>query len=339
MDLSRLHSDPYIDDQKPLAIDRQRIIHAAAFRRLQYKTQVFVARHGDHFRSRLTHTLEVASLARRLATRLGFNADLAEAVALAHDLGHPPFGHAGERALDECLRRHGLGFEHNDHTLRVVTELEHPYPEFRGLNLTAAVLDCLRTHQTEYDRADRAASGVVQPEGRIADLADKFAYVSHDLQDGLYAGLLEVGELQALELWRECAPILDTPERGELFRNLRPTIERIQGRLIADAAAASAAGEPRISDAAREQLKELNALLNKRVYRHHQVVRMDEKARRIVGAIFEAYVKHPGVMPERYSRRVERDGAARVAADYVAGMTDRFCQDEHARLFDARMEW
>jgi dGTPase len=339
MDCSRLHPDPYLDDQTPLAIDRQRIIHAAAFRRLQYKTQVFVARHGDHFRSRLTHTLEVATLARRLAARLNLNADLAEAVALAHDLGHPPFGHAGERALDECMRGHGLRFEHNEHTLRVVTELEHPYPDFHGLNLTAAVRACLHAHHTEYDRPAGAACAEDAPaEGRVADLADEFAYVTHDLQDGLHAGLLEAGELQALELWRECAPAVDAPGRGELLRHLRPTIERIQTRLIADAAASSAPGRPEISAAARRQLQELNALLRERVYKHHHVVRMDEKARRIVRAVFAAYVENPALMPQRYARRVERDGAPRVAADYAAGMTDRFCQDEHARLFDARMD-
>jgi dGTPase len=175
-----------------LVVDRQRVVHSAAFRRLQHKTQVFVAPDTDHFRTRLTHTLEVAHLARCMAERLGLVPDLAEVVALAHDLGHPPFGHAGERALRACLRDHG-GFEHNQHTLRIVEELEHPYPEFRGLNLTHAVRECLAKHATPYDQPGEHPlrdGRPPPPEGLVVDLADRLTYALHDLQDGLYAGLV-----------------------------------------------------------------------------------------------------------------------------------------------------
>jgi len=330
MSFSREHQDPYLDDQHPLAIDRQRVIHSAAFRRLQYKTQVFVARREDHFRTRLTHTLEVASMARRIAGRLELDPELAEVVALAHDLGHPPFGHAGERALDECMRARGGRFEHNQHTLRVVTELEHPYPDFRGLNLTAAVLRGLRTHQTKYDRPDVEDADAGSPEGRAADLADEFAYVSHDLQDGVFAGLLEPVRLSETALWRDCYAGAAT--RDDVLRNLRPTIERIQATLIADVANASSPERIRLSEKGRARLDELDALLFEGVYRHEQVVSMDEQAERIVREVFQAYVRRPSLMPGRFAERVDREGATGVSTDYVAGMTDRFCRDEHARL-------
>ena len=340
-DLTREHPDPYAGDLPPLVVDRQRIIQSSAFRRLQYKTQVFVARRGDHFRSRLTHTLEVANFARLIASELGLCADLAEVVALAHDLGHPPFGHAGERALHKCLGAHGGRFEHNEQTHRLVTYLEHPYPEFRGLNLTAAVRQCVRTHGTRYDRPETADAEPQPPEGQVVGQADQLAYTLHDLQDGLYAGLLDPQLLADVELWSASYAGTDSLRREDLLRHLRPTVERIQHVLIADLKVQherSPDAPIELSEPMQRKLDMLAAVLHDHVYRHRDVIRMDDKARRIVSAVFEQYVEQPQLMPERFAQRVGRDGAARVAADYIAGMTDRFCQDEHARLFDPRME-
>ena len=343
----REHEDSYAAGLPPLRVDRNRIVHSSAFRRLQYKTQVFVARFGDHFRSRLTHTLEVASLARDIAGALGLDADLAEVVALAHDLGHPPFGHAGERALHAALREHGERFEHNEQTLRVVTYLEHPYPEFRGLNLTAAVRACLQSHRTAFDHP---GGGVVAAplENEVVNFADQFAYTLHDLQDGLYAGLVPPEDLRDVCLWREAYRGPAPPKREDCLRHLRPTVERMETLLIEDLrttfqargedGASPARPTVAMSDRGGQRLEELGALLSERVYKDSRVIRMDDKAARIVRAIFEAYVKKPQLMPPRFAARVAQDGVARVAADYIAGMTDRFCQDEHARLFDPRMD-
>ncbi|MFQ5805681.1 MAG: dGTP triphosphohydrolase [Phycisphaerae bacterium] len=356
LDFSREHEDPHAAGQPPLAVDRQRVIHSSAFRRLQYKTQVFVARHGDHFRSRLTHTLEVASLARTIAEALGLKADLAEVVALAHDLGHPPFGHAGERALHKCMKKRGQRFEHNEQTLRVVSYLEHPYPEFRGLNLTAAVGACLRTHRTAYDRPDAAGREPAPLEGQVVAQADQLAYVLHDLQDGLYAELLEPARLMDIELWRTTYSGPETPTRSACLRHLRPTVERMLAVLIDDlktsfdqrqAESSVESTEPtrggertlvERSAAGQHRLDELGELLHASVYKDRQVVRMDDKATRIVQEVFDAYVNKPQLLPRRFAERVPKDGKVRVVADYVAGMTDRFCQDEHARLFDPTMD-
>lgn len=421
LDFSREHADPLADALPPLVLDRQRVIHAAAFRRLQYKTQVFVSSMADedHYRTRLTHTLEVAQLARCIADALGLCADLAEVVALAHDLGHPPFGHAGERALEACLKDHG-GFEHNTHALRVVEYLEHPYPAFRGLNLTRITRECLAKHTTQFDRPDHHPLRDVRPaplEGQIADLADRLAYTLHDLQDGLYAGLIETAELEQLALWKAAYTGPPLASGGAWRGHLRPAIDRMQQTLLADvvaetgramreqgvpdltetgqtpraaeadrlpretetgqtlrgmetnstlrgteagsmprgaqadlddraarvaavSAAARRAGGPlaRFSPDTEAKFAALETLLLHRVYKNNRLVRMDSKARRILTAVFEAYVAEPALMPRRYAQRVAEQGIWRVAADYVAGMTDRFCLSEHARLFDPRMD-
>lgn len=339
VDCSRAYPDPLADMLPPLVLDRQRIVHSAAFRRLQHKTQVFVAPESDHFRSRLTHTLEVSHLARCLARLLGFNEELAEVVALAHDLGHPPFGHAGERALAECLRQHG-GFEHNRHTLRIVEELEHPYPEFPGLNLTRVVRECLAKHHTPYDQP---GGHLLQdgrpppPEGRIVDLADRLTYALHDLQDGLYAGLLTPADLHAVELWRKAYTGPSGPP-DEWRRHLRPTVDRMEARLLADLrdqASAEPHTAPRLSDALDAELRQLEETLLTRVYRSPTLRAADEHARRILAALFDSLVEHPEHLPERFRRRLVTQGVQRVVADFVAGMTDRFCLEFHARLCDA----
>lgn len=340
--------DPQAGRMRPIVLDRQRIVHSSAFRRLQFKTQVFVSPDDDNLRTRLTHTLEVAHLSRLLAERLGLNAELAEVVALAHDLGHPPFGHAGERALDECMAGRG-GFEHNVQALRVVEYLEHPHPQFRGLNLTRAVRECLAKHTTQYDRPGPHPLQDGRPppaEGMVAALADRLAYSLHDLQDGLYAGLLGPGDLAGLELWRRAS---DGPRAGDAAawkRHLRPTIERMQEIVIEDAAGASRversaageglprAGEIRLSAEMSRQLDQLDGLLRERVYRHPRLIRMDAEAARVLKAVFEAYVDDPRRMPPRWAAWVEAQGVYRVVCDYVAGMTDQFCQREHTRLVD-----
>lgn len=354
----RVHPDPYADPSAPLTTDRQRVVRSSAFRRLQHKTQVFVAHEGDHFRTRLTHTLEVADLARQIAGALGLQAELAEVIALAHDLGHPPFGHAGERALDERLKSEG-GFEHNAHSLRVVEYLEHPYPEFRGLNLTTAVCESLAKHSTRFDHPGGHPLQDGRPpllEGLVAATADRLAYGLHDLQDGLYAGLLDISAVKRLELWNLCAREDVGTNASEWRRGLRPIVDRMQAALVADAvnearrqvaalgfeslpAAQRAPGVTLCPGAAMEpRLKELEDLLYEDLYRHPRLARMDSKARRVLTAVLDAYIAEPALLPSRYQVRVESQGATRVAADYVAGMTDRFCLEEHARLFDPRIE-
>ncbi|MEW6250048.1 MAG: dGTP triphosphohydrolase [Planctomycetota bacterium] len=362
-DFARDHPDPLAAGLPPLLVDRQRIVHSAAFRRLQQKTQVFVTPDSDHFRTRLTHTLEVAHQARCVAAALGLDADLAEVVALAHDLGHPPFGHAGERALDACLRDHG-GFEHNRQTLRVVELLEHPYPDFHGLNLTRAVRQCLAAHETPYDRpaglpeaappdsapasgykcstatgiqpvslpapgsADLAAA---PPESAVVDLADRLAYALHDLQDGLYAGLLDAGSLREVALWREA--YTGPPGPAGWRGHLRPAIDRINQRLLSDVACRGGP-LPRLSPDLAEQLQQLDRFLCKHVYRSPRLRQADDQARRIITAVFDAYVTHPAELPERFRRHVSAHGLPRAVADFVAGMTDRYCVEQHVRLAD-----
>lgn len=347
-------------------LDRRRILHAAAFRRLLHKTQVFVTQESDHYRTRLTHTLEVVSAAQRIAAGLQLNVTLAGAVALAHDLGHPPFGHAGEKALNELMQPHG-GFEHNVQSLRVVDYLEHPYPAFRGLNLAFELREGLIKHNTPYDRPDRTrpaddefgvrdliAAGPLPPlEAQVVDLADQIAYSLHDIEDGLMQGLLTEAGLNDCRLWREtAAPVRASWRDVPLVAIRRPVLDALGDRLCADAIESSrrrlaAAGVADV-DAVRHAgaamvsfsqemhagLTELQRLLLRQVYRHHSVARMDAKAQRLIRELFTAYVREPQLMPPRFAERIEAHGVQRVACDYIAGMTDRYCREECARLFD-----
>ncbi|MBK9129101.1 MAG: dNTP triphosphohydrolase [Phycisphaerales bacterium] len=347
--LSRDHPDPYAAGLPPLEVDRQRVVHCAAFRRLQHKTQVFVAPDSDHFRTRLTHTLEVAHLSRAIAARLELDSDLCEVVALAHDLGHPPFGHAGEQALSACLREHG-GFEHNQHALRVVELLEHPYPEFRGLNLTRITRECIAKHETRFDRPGPHPlqdGRPAPPESRAVDLADRVAYALHDLQDGLYAGLLTLDDLRSVRLWRDA---YDGPcSAGDEWRGrLRPAIDRMLRRIVDDIVAAGTAAAvrrretpdlrerpstgPALSAEMAALIDELDACLVSRVYRSELLQAADAQAREVLSALFAALVARPEHLPPRFRRRVDEFGLVRVVTDYVAGMTDRYCMDEHARV-------
>jgi dGTPase len=338
--------------------DRDRIIHTTAFRRLEYKTQVFVNTEGDYYRTRLTHTLEVAQIGRTLARALGANEDLAEAVCLVHDIGHPPFGHSGERALDSLMKEHG-GFDHNQQSLRVVEILERRYPEFPGLNLTYEVREGIVKHETEYDvsSAQRFAPdsrGLL--EAQIANAADEIAYNAHDLDDGLRAGLIVPSNLNGLELWDRMKHSVgwDGRDFNELWRHR--LIRRLIGSEVTDVINATedritAAGVKSVEDiqgldhnligfsSAQKQLNRgLKDFLYNRMYCHTRVVRMQMKADRLLGELFEAYVTEPRQLPASAQQRIESEGLHRAVCDYLAGMTDRFALDEHSKMFDPHVQ-
>ncbi len=338
--------------------DRDRIIHSTAFRRLVYKTQVFANHEGDLFRTRLTHSLEVAQIGRSMARALALNEDLVEAIALAHDLGHAPFGHAGQDALAECMRGHG-GFEHNLQSLRVVDELEARYPDFDGLNLCLETREGILKHCSRHDAQElcrREPDGVArrflsgqQPslEAQLVDLADQLAYNTHDIDDGVRAGLLsweQLLELPAVARHHQAA-LAEHPQlqgRRLLFETSRRMLSAQIADGIATTAEAISAASPadsngvrrlhklvRQGEACRIEARATNALLMRALYRHPQVQRMTAIARDIVGELFAAYRDQPGEMTDEYSCR---DDQARAVADYVSGMTDRFAIREHQRL-------
>ena len=331
--------------------DVARIIHSAAFRRLEYKTQVFLNGTGDHYRTRLTHTMEVASISRTLARSLALNEDLAEGVALAHDLGHSPFGHSGEETLDRLLKDHG-GFDHNDQSLRVVTLLESPYPEFDGLNLTFEVLEGVQKHATARAAPDLGDYPCASLEGQIADLADEIAYYSHDVQDGIEAGLIAPTQLREVALCSETAAAngLDLAEAGT--KEARLALARILSNvLIEDVLLASAARienagvmtaddvrrHPDLligySDAMAKKTKQLREFLYANLYFHQDVNGANQRACDMMAAVFGAYLRDPGEIGREATRRVPNCGLHRAAGDYIAGMTDRYLLREHARLF------
>jgi dGTPase len=357
--------------RSPFQRDRDRIIHSTAFRRLKHKTQVFVYHEGDHYRTRLTHSLEVAQIARTIARALGLDEDLAEAVGLAHDLGHTPFGHAGEEALNAEMEPFG-GFSHNDQTLRILTRLEHGYAEFDGLNLTWESLEGTAKHNgplvgpgieglvpptiAEYDRQQPLALDTFPgPEAQIAALADDIAYNNHDIDDGLRAGLFAVADLAEVPLvgamFDEVAgryPGLD--ESRLIHEAIRRLIDRMVRDLVAETGRRLAAsgvstvdevrrqGEPvaAFSKEMRNHDRALKQFLHARMYRHYRVNRMSSKARRVVRELFQLFLAEPECLPGEW--RALTGGStpqtARIVADYLAGMTDRFALDEHRRLFD-----
>lgn len=354
----------------PFARDRDRIIHTSAFRRLKEKTQVFVAHEGDNFRTRLTHSLEVAQVARSLATALGLDSDLAETIALGHDLGHPPFGHAGEDELEIQMRDYG-GFDHNVQTFRVVTELEHRYPDFLGLNLTWETLEGIIKHNgpvtnklgkpswkaiSKYDNEYELGLGSwASAEAQVAALADDIAYNNHDVDDGVTAGLFTLDELMDVPL---IGPILFAvkSERPDLDPRLThlEAIRRMIGAMIDDvmgetlqraaATGVQSADDVRALDHAlvafspdmAEDLARLRSFLYERMYRHWRVNRTRSQARRILGEMFALFLKEPEVLPTYWfakSQNRDEAGRARVVCDYIAGMTDRFAIEEHRKLF------
>lgn len=331
--------------------DRDRVLHSTAFRRLQYKTQVFVNHEGDHYRTRLTHTLEVSQIARTTGRVLGLNEDLIEAICLAHDLGHGPFGHAGQAALAELMRGHG-GFEHNRQSLRIVELLEDSYPEFPGLNLTREVLEGLKKHGDREDKT-RKAKFPVSLEGQLADVSDEIAYDSHDVEDGLSSGLIDEAELGEIEIWkrisayirRKYASIHQVHRRRLAVRLLineqaKDLISQTEKNLkqcgIETFADLQNCGRRIVTFSAEMQgLKRAwRGFLTKRFYNHYRIVRMTEKGVRLIKAVFQVYAERPEQLPPSVLGRVKRDGIYRTICDYVAGMTDRFAQDEYQRLFE-----
>ncbi|MFO8012648.1 MAG: deoxyguanosinetriphosphate triphosphohydrolase [Phycisphaerae bacterium] len=350
----RRHPEPEHEYRTAYQRDRDRIVHSTAFRRLEYKTQVFLTHEGDYFRTRLTHTLEVAQIARTLARSLNLNEDLTEAVALAHDLGHTPFGHAGEETLRELTVATG-GFEHNRHGVRIIDTLEHPYPQFRGLNLTYEVRECIAKHATTYDdsSADGFDDGWPPLEGQAVDVADSIAYDSHDLDDALTMGIVTPADLKDLAIFRQAAEdfasSLESLSPDQRIRRTAKLLIQLMAssaietseRAIRQTGVASV-GEVRrapqrlvrLSDDLADKVKGLEAFLMQRVYRHYRVVRMTTKAKRLLARIFEAYRTNPDMLPPEHGDRAGAEGLDQVITDYIAAMTDRFAQDEYRRLYE-----
>lgn len=351
----RRHPEAEHPLRSPFERDRDRIIHCSAFRRLEYKTQVFVNHHGDYYRTRLTHTLEAAQITRSLARFLRLNEDLAEAVVLAHDLGHPPFGHAGEAALSARMADHG-GFEHNLQSLRVVDHLEKRYPHFPGLNLTWEVREGIAKHSPEFDATRPAPdlaefAGAPWPslEAQLADCCDEIAYNAHDLDDGLTAGMISLQDLDAVPLWREVTADpngrLETPELAKhagvralinaLVFDVVTTIEqRIAGWELtsADAVRHAPGRTAALSAETAARNQELRRFLTHNVYQHYRVTRMTIKARRILEALFDSFLAAPGQLPPDVAHT--SDALPRAVCDYLASLTDREAFEEYRRLFD-----
>jgi dGTPase len=366
----RKHPEAQSATRNPFARDRDRIIHSTAFRRLKEKTQVFVAHEGDYYRTRLTHSLEVAQVARSIARAMGLDDDLAETVALAHDLGHPPFGHAGEDELQACMEPYS-GFDHNVQTFRVVTKLEKRYPAFDGLNLTWETLEGVVKHNGPViDRLDRPAYKAIADymtdydlrldtfasvEAQVAALADDIAYNNHDVDDGLQAGLFEIGDLETVPLIGPAIASVRRDYAGIDDRMLRlEAVRRMIGEMIGDVIAETRRRAERTGvdspEAARmlgealvafspdmaEDLARLRLFLHERMYRHYRVNRTRSQARRILREMFDLFMAEPDVLPGGWQHEAAgREGAARARSvcDYIAGMTDRFAIEEHRRLF------
>ena len=364
----RRHPEPKPELRSEFQRDRDRIIHSNAFRRLVYKTQVFVNHEGDLYRTRITHSIEVAQIARSVARALRLNEALTEAICLAHDLGHTPFGHAGQDALNECMRAYG-GFEHNLQSLRVVDELEERYAEFRGLNLTFECREGILKHCSLRNARELGELGERfiqrrQPglEAQIANLADEIAYNNHDVDDGIRAQLVDLSDLHGVRLFRRQhdAVVALYPALGgrrlvheiirrminfivtDFIRTAEARLEQAQPRTIDDVRAHS---KPLVglSEAVREEHVELMEFLRGHLYRHYKVLRMTSKARRVLKELFDAFFEDVNLMPpEHRDLAVQAEaaqgvpGRARAVADYIAGMTDRYAILEHRRLFDAR---
>ena len=365
----RQYSEPKALYRGEFQRDRERIIHSTAFRRLEYKTQVFVNHEGDLFRTRLTHSIEVAQIARAIARALNLNEDLSEAIALAHDLGHTPFGHAGQDALNECMREHG-GFEHNLQSLRVVDKLELKYPQFPGLNLTFETREGILKHCSRKNAEKLGLLGKrflhrSQPslEAQLTNIADEIAYNNHDIDDGLRAGLVTVHQLSDIELFNHhyTMTVKEFPNT-DARRKIHESIRRIINDLVTDLINTSqiAIGQKQLAsiDNVRAndksliqfsqtmQLKnrQLKSFLRKNLYQHYRVHRMSKKAKKIISDLYTAFYNDIHLMPDEYrdhanfsAQQKGDDGRTRVVADYIAGMTDRYAIAEHERIFNAKI--
>jgi dGTPase len=350
----RAYLDNEPDYRTAFQRDRDRILHTTAFRRLEYKTQVFINFEGDYFRTRLTHTLEVSQIGRTIARALGCNEDLVETICLAHDLGHSAFGHSGEVALARLMKDYG-GFDHNKQSLRIVTELEQRYPEFPGLNLTWEVREGVVKHESEYDISDaRDFSPDLRGnlETQIANVADELAYTTHDLDDGLRSGLITPQNLGGIALWEILCetfnwrgPALDDLERHRMIRHLvgimvTNLIEATDERLKESKAKSPLDLQKHkynvigYSEDVQRRNRELKDFLYKKLYRHYRVVRMQTKAERLITELFNSYKAEPSMLPDHVQKSIDKRGLERTICDYIAGMTDRYAIEEHQKLFN-----
>lgn len=354
----RRYDEPFKDARPPFERDRDRIIHCAAFRRLEYKTQVFVNHEGDYYRTRLTHSLEVSQISRGIARRLQLNEDLVEALALAHDLGHTPFGHAGEDVLNRMMNGAG-GFEHNRQSLRIVELLEERYPYFCGLNLSWETREGIIKHSGHQDFFAQGVAEEYDPharptlEAQIIDPADEIAYNNHDIDDGLKAGYIQLSDLAQVKLWCETWELVGKKFSGiDLERHIHQTISHLIGTLIKDLVAHSSAKLAETGIATLEGIRqahenmitfspdmarknfELKCFLRENLYRHHKVERMRVKVERILTFLFQIYMENGNLLPLEHQKKFESQGHQRVVCDYIAGMTDRYAFDEYRRLVE-----
>ncbi len=351
----RVHPEPAHAFRPIYQRDRDRILRSRAFRRLEYKTQVFLNGTGDHLRTRLTHTIEVAAIGRTIARALALNEDLVEAIALAHDLGHPPVGHSGEETLDRLMRGHG-GFDHNEQSQRIVESIESPYPDFRGLNLSFEVIEGLQKHRAFYDSPLNAVETGPHPspslEAQIANLADEITYYSHDLDDGLDSGLIQMGQLEEVTHWVECREIATARFPGLSDADLpdaiiRTLIDReVEDVIATSAAGIAAAGVTSVEDVRRQPdplmsysqplltaNQQLRRFLYANLYFHPSVAEVNRRACLRLERVFGAYLESPHLLGRSSAARIETDGLHRTVCDYLSGMTDRYLADEHDRLF------
>ncbi|MGD1086930.1 MAG: deoxyguanosinetriphosphate triphosphohydrolase [Verrucomicrobiota bacterium] len=356
----RVHPEPSALWRTEYQRDRDRVIHSRAFRRLEYKTQVFLNGTGDHLRTRLTHTIEVAAIARNIARALNLNDDLAETIALAHDLGHPPFGHKGEEVLDKLMRQHG-GFEHNRQSLRIVEELEEKYPSFRGLNLTWETREGLAKHHTPFDHPGRRRRFTPKSpslEAQVANLSDELTYCSHDLDDGLEAGLLSERKLnREVKLWARAARAVkdqtaNLPDETRRYFIIRCIIDQQVRDVVETTEAAILASGVRSADDVRLQPRplvqhsparrrlnlELRACLLQNLYSSPEVFEPNQRAGVMLGDLFYYYMEHPRQIGVSSQKRARRAGWLRAICDYLSGMTDRYAILEHKRLFGLKGE-
>jgi dGTPase len=352
----RQYKEPEHEYRSAYQRDKDRIIYSTAFRRLEYKTQVFVNHEGDHYRTRLTHTLEVVQIAKTIARALRLNEDLAESIALAHDLGHTPFGHSGEDTLREIMKDHG-GFDHNAQGLRVVDMLEDRYPEFPGLNLSYEVREGIIKHATRFDKPQPYVSFEVKTpptlEAQVVDAADEIAYDNHDLDDGIASGLISHDTLSHILLWEKTAHEIRTayPAIGReiaIYQTVKSLINKqvtdlaveteknIQSFQIKSVADVRALPQKIVSFSKdmEEARKPLREFLLKNLYQHYRVVRMSDKARRFINDLFRVYLDKPEQLPPTTHSRLKKEGAYRVICDYIAGMTDRYALDEYKKFFE-----
>ncbi len=350
----RLYPEDETEFRTPYQRDRDRILHTSAFRRLEYKTQVFINYEGDYYRTRLTHTLEVSQIGRSIARSLGGNEDLVETVCLAHDLGHPPFGHSGEESLAKLMMDYG-SFDHNKQSFRIVTQLERRYPDWPGLNLTWEVLEGIVKHETEYDRSDAEEfnpdlRGTI--EAQIANAADEMAYSTHDLDDGLRSGMITPDMLEGIFLWEMATDVLgwkgatlNPLDRHRIIRHLvglevnelvQATDQRLResGVRSVDELQRLPYNVVGFSEDMHRKNRQLKDFLFNNLYRHYRVVRMAVKAESVVSDLFHAYQAEPSILPKHVQEEIELWGLERTICDYIAGMTDRYAIEEHQKLFD-----